>query len=185
MTLNYDAAVAGARALLESCVPMLDDETRCETPARMVRALSEMTSGYHQDPRTFLTVFDDPCDELVMVRNVRFASMCEHHLLPFTGTATVGYIPSGKVVGLSKLPRIVDVYARRLQLQERMTRQIAETIVELIAPLGVGVVVTGEHQCMTCRGVMKPGASMVTSTFLGALRTDAAARAEFLSLASM
>jgi GTP cyclohydrolase I len=120
---------------------------------------------------------------MILVRAIPFTSLCEHHLLPFSGTATVGYIPAGgRVVGLSKLARVVDVFSRRLQLQERLTAEIADTIEQVLAPLGVGVVLRASHSCLSCRGAHKPGAVMVTSRLLGRLR-DTAARAEFLSLA--
>lgn len=164
-----------------------DDPTReglRDTPARVCRALGEMTQGYSTDVAELLAcTFDVPHDSMVLVRGIEFVSLCEHHVLPFTGTATVGYLPGDRVVGLSKLARLVDAFAQRLQVQERMTDQIADAIVEHLHPGGVGVVVTGVHGCMTCRGVRKPGASMVTSALRGAFREDPTARAEFLALA--
>jgi GTP cyclohydrolase I len=155
-----------------------------DTPGRVVRALAEMTAGYAEDPGEILdTTFDDSCDQMVLVRGVEFTSLCEHHILPFIGTATVGYIPDGQVVGLSKLARLVECYARRLQVQERMTEQIADAIDKHLGPLGVGVVVRARHLCMGCRGIRKPGAEMVTSALRGNLLALPAARAEFMQLA--
>jgi len=157
-----------------------------DTPDRVVRALAEMTSGYQLDPAEVLArQFPDDYDEMVVVRGVSFHSMCEHHMLGFSGTATVGYLPApGRgVVGLSKLARLVDLYARRLQVQERLTTQIADAIEEHLEPLGVGVLIAAHHSCMGCRGVRKPEAEMVTSALRGALREKPEARAEFLALA--
>lgn len=154
-----------------------------DTPERVLKAMKEMTTGYSADIANILSVsFDVDFDELVVVRNVPFNSLCEHHMLPFTGTATVGYIPRERIVGLSKLARLVDAYAKRLQVQERMTKQIADAMLEHIQPLGCGVVVRGNHSCMSCRGINKTG-EMVTSSLHGALRLDASARGEFLALA--
>jgi GTP cyclohydrolase I len=154
------------------------------TPARVVRALAELTGGYTQDPAAILaTVFDDSCDEMVVVRGVEFTSLCEHHLLPFLGVAAVGYLPNGRVVGLSKLARLVECYARRLQVQERMTEQIADALDKHLVPLGVGVVLRAKHLCMGCRGVKQPTAEMVTSAVRGNLHELPAARAEFMQLA--
>lgn len=152
------------------------------TPGRVVRALREMTSGYAVDPKEVLsTCFEQYYDEMVILRGIEFASMCEHHMLPFVGEVDVGYVP-GKVVGLSKLARLVDCFAKRLQIQERMTLQIAEAIREHLDAKGVAVVVRARHSCMGCRGVKKPGAEMVTSAMLGVLREKSEARAEFLAL---
>lgn len=153
------------------------------TPGRVTRALAEMTDGYAQDPKDLLDVtFDVAYDEMVVVRGVKFASLCEHHMLPFTGVATVGYIPRDRVVGLSKLARLVDVYAHRLQVQERLTNEIAQAILEHVNPAGVGVVITAHHECMGVRGAKRPDATMTTSALHGAMREDPAARAEFLAL---
>lgn len=155
-----------------------------DTPSRVVRAWAEMTGGYDEDPGTILaTTFDDTCDQMVLVRGVEFTSLCEHHIIPFVGTAAVGYIPDGHVVGLSKLARLVECFARRLQIQERMTEQIADAIDKHVAPLGVGVVLRARHLCMGCRGIRKPGAEMVTSAIRGNLRELPAARSEFMQLA--
>lgn len=179
-------AEAGVRALLRYIGEDPERPGLIDTPSRVVRALAEMTYGMTQDPATVLArVFPDTYDEMVVVRGVEFTSMCEHHMLTFTGTVTVAYVPKvgNGVVGLSKLARLVDVYARRLQVQERLTMQIADAIQDHLDPSGVGVVVAAKHSCMGCRGVRKPGADMVTSALLGTLRSNAAQRAEFLALA--
>jgi GTP cyclohydrolase I len=155
-----------------------------DTPKRYVKALAEMTEGYRIDAGEVLDrEFDEHSDEMIVVRGVTFTSLCEHHLLPFTGTVDVGYIPGeGKgVVGLSKLARLVELHARRLQVQERMTRDIAEDLLKHLEPMGAGVVVRAVHDCMACRGIKK-AAEMITSSLHGAMRDDARARAEFLAL---
>lgn len=157
-----------------------------QTPARVVRAFEEMLSGQYQQPADILkTTFDVACDDIVVVTGIRFTSLCEHHLLPFVGTAAIGYLPNKQVVGLSKLPRLVECFSRRLQVQERMTGQIAEAIDRHLAPLGVGVIVRAHHSCMGCRGVRQQDAEMITSSMLGAFRENATLRAEFLSLLKM
>jgi GTP cyclohydrolase I len=156
-----------------------------DTPRRVVRALEELTRGRHTDPCSVLsTVFEERYDELILVDGIAFASLCEHHLLPFTGTATIGYIPNEpRVVGVSKLARLVEVCAARLQVQERLTSEIADAIGKALDCLGVGVVIRARHSCMATRGVRSP-AVMTTSVTLGALRDKPAARAEFLALAN-
>jgi GTP cyclohydrolase I len=155
-----------------------------ETPRRVVASLAEFTAGYDEDPAKLLAVtFEEHCDEMVVVRGVEFTSMCEHHLLPFVGYASVAYVPDQRVVGLSKLARLVDLFARRLQVQERMTVQIADAIETNLQPRGVGVLLRARHSCMGCRGVRKPEAEMVTSALSGFMRDDPKARAEFLALA--
>lgn len=154
------------------------------TPARVARALEFLTGGHAECPRRVLNdaLFDVKSDEMVIVRDIDFYSLCEHHLLPFFGKCHIAYLPAGKVVGLSKLPRMVDVFARRLQVQERMTEQIAETIMELIKPLGVGVVIEAQHLCMMMRGVEKQNSYAISSAMLGTFREDARTRGEFLNL---
>ncbi|HSK09740.1 MAG TPA: GTP cyclohydrolase I FolE, partial [Vicinamibacterales bacterium] len=154
------------------------------TPARVARAMRFLTSGYQQDPIAILNnaVFEEGYDEMVLVKDIDFYSLCEHHLLPFFGRAHVAYIPNGKVIGLSKIPRLVDVFARRLQVQERMTNQIAETIEQKTQPLGVAVVIEATHLCMAMRGVEKQNSFAVTSAMLGAFRNSARTRTEFLEL---
>lgn len=154
-----------------------------ETPARVVRAWAELTAGYKEDPKVFLSrTFDEKSDEMVILKDIQFYSMCEHHMLPFMGTATVAYMPTDKVVGISKLARVVSCYARRLQVQERMTQQIARAIEDCLSPHGVGVILRAHHLCMGCRGVKQPSTELVTSSLLGKFR-DATVRAEFLQLA--
>jgi GTP cyclohydrolase I len=153
-----------------------------ETPRRVVQALREMTAGYWEDPAEILSkTFDETSDELIVLRGIEFYSICEHHLLPFCGSACVGYLP-GEVVGISKLARLVHCYARRLQIQERLTRQIAAAIEEHLHARGTGVIVRAHHLCMGCRGVKLPGTELVTSAMLGTLRNEAVTRAEFLRL---
>jgi len=153
-----------------------------DTPDRVARMYDELLSGYRQDPFELVNdaLFEVKYDEMVTVRDIEFYSLCEHHMLPFIGRAHVAYLPRQRVIGLSKIPRIVDMFARRLQVQERMTRQIADFIQELLNPYGVAVVVEGLHLCATMRGVKKHGARMITSTMLGAFRKSLATREEFL-----
>lgn len=177
--------VDAVRRLLEFVGEDPNRDGLADTPDRVVRSFAELTDGYHVDVAALLsTQFDARADEMILVTGIDFTALCEHHLLPFTGTATVGYVPAdGKVVGLSKLARVVDAFAHRLQVQERMTEQIASAIVEHTGAIGVGVIVRARHACMGHRGVRKPGAEMVTSSMLGALRDKPEARAEFLALA--
>ena len=152
------------------------------TPERVARMYGELLAGYQTDPATMVNeaIFDVKYDEMVIVRDIEFYSLCEHHLLPFMGRVHVAYLPDGKVVGLSKIPRIVDLFARRLQVQERMTRQIADFIRDLLHPQGVAVVVEALHLCMMMRGVQKHNARMTTSAMHGAFRSNLATRQEFL-----
>jgi GTP cyclohydrolase I len=165
-----------------------DDPTReglKDTPARVARAYEDWFSGYADDPVLFLQrTFEEVegYDEMVVLRDIRFESHCEHHLAPIIGRAHVGYLPSKKVVGISKLARVVDAYARRLQVQEKMNAQIANCIQHILEPKGVAVVIEAAHQCMTTRGIHKTGVTMVTSTMLGAFREDARTRREFLAM---
>ena len=153
------------------------------TPGRVHRMYTELTAGYHVDPDRLINgaIFDVDYKEMVIVRDIPFYSLCEHHLLPFFGTAAVAYIPSHRVVGLSKIPRIVEMYARRLQVQERLTQQIADFLMERVQPQGVGVVLEATHLCMAMRGVQKPGTVMTTSHVLGLFRTRDRTRAEFFA----
>ncbi len=152
------------------------------TPKRVARMYTELLSGYHADPEKIVNdaLFHITYDEMVIVRDIEFYSLCEHHMLPFIGRAHVAYMPDGKVIGLSKIPRLVDVFARRLQVQERMTRQIAEILEQLLEPKGVAVVVEGLHMCTMMRGVKKHDARLTTSAMLGMFRTNPATRQEFL-----
>jgi GTP cyclohydrolase IA len=153
-----------------------------KTPERVVRMYDELTAGYHTDPVKLVNgaLFDVDYDDMVIVKDIDFYSMCEHHMLPFLGRVHVAYIPNGKVIGLSKIPRIVEMFARRLQIQEQMTQQIADFIQEVLDPRGVAVVVEGMHMCSIMRGVKKANASMTTSAMLGSFREDPKTRAEFL-----
>jgi len=155
-----------------------------KTPSRVARSWRFLTSGYEKDVDKVLNgaLYSVACDEMVIVKNIELFSLCEHHLLPFFGNCHVAYIPRGKVIGLSKIPRLVDVFARRLQVQERLTTQIAETIMEKINPLGVGVVIEAKHLCMIMRGVEKQNSVAVTSALLGSFRKDVQTRNEFLTL---
>ena len=165
-----------------------DDPNReglLDTPARVVRAYEEYFAGYHKDPveilsRTFSEV--EGYDEMIVMNDIRFESHCEHHMAPIIGKAHIAYLPDRRVVGISKLARLVDIYAKRLQIQEKMTVQIADTLNDVLQPKGVAVVIDASHQCMTTRGVHKPGASLVTSRMLGAFRSDSATRREFLAM---
>ena len=154
-----------------------------DTPSRVARAYAELFEGLRIDPKDALrTGFEVGHDEMVILKDIPFYSVCEHHLMPFHGVAAVGYIPDGRVVGLSKLARLVEAYARRPQIQEQLTGQIADTLMEVLEPDGVAVVIEAEHLCMTQRGVKKPGSRMVTSATRGIFRTNDVTRAEFLSL---
>jgi GTP cyclohydrolase I len=154
-----------------------------QTPTRVRRMYAELTAGYHVDPARLLNgaVFDVDYSEMVVVRHIPFSSLCEHHLLPFFGTAAVAYIPRGRVLGLSKIPRIVEMYARRLQVQERLTQQVADLLMERLDPKGVGVVMEATHLCAVMRGIRKPGTIMTTSAVLGLFRSNDKTRAEFLA----
>jgi len=154
------------------------------TPERMARALQYLTKGYQEDPERILkdALFEVSYDEMVIVKDIEMFSLCEHHMLPFYGKVHVAYIPKGRVIGLSKVPRLIDIFARRLQVQERLTTQIAETIQRAIAPQGVGVVIEARHLCMMMRGVEKQHSAAVTSSMLGVFRDELDTRQEFLSL---
>lgn len=154
-----------------------------DTPRRVAEAYGDWFSGYREDPRAYMErTFEEVAgyDELIVLRDIEYESHCEHHMAPIIGRVHVGYLPAGKVVGISKLARVVEAYARRFQVQEKMTAQIAQCIQDVLQPLGVGVVVEGAHECMTTRGIHKRGVSMVTSKMLGTFRDDARTRAEFL-----
>ena len=178
-------AAEGARAV-ETLLRVIGEDPHRDglrdTPERVVKALLEMTSGYGESPAEILsTTFDERSDELIVLRGIDFYSTCEHHMLPFHGTAHVGYLP-GKVVGISKLARLVHCFARRLQIQERMTQQIAEAVETHLEARGTGVVVAAHHLCMGCRGVKSPASQLITSSMLGSLRSDPNTRSEFFRL---
>tara|TARA_Y100001960_G_scaffold290949_1_gene331955 strand:- start:476 stop:1123 length:648 start_codon:yes stop_codon:yes gene_type:complete len=180
-----DQAEEAIRTLISWVGDNPDREGLQGTPARVTRAYEEFFAGYDDDPvayleRTFEEV--EGYDEMVVLRDIRFESHCEHHMLPIIGVVHVAYLPTNKVVGISKLARVVEAYAKRLQIQEKMTAQIANTVNDVLTPQGVGVVVEAAHQCMTMRGVHKPGVTMVTSQMLGRFRSDSRTRREFISL---
>jgi GTP cyclohydrolase I len=171
------------REIIEAIGEDAGRESLIDTPARVARMYEELFAGLRIDPREYLAVgFEEGHQEMVIVRDIPFYSLCEHHLLPFHGRAHVGYIPDGRLVGLSKLARVVEAYAKRPQLQERLTGQVADCIMECLDPDGVAVVVEAEHLCMTMRGVKKPGSFVITSANRGHFRKRVATRAEFLSL---
>ncbi len=153
-----------------------------KTPVRVARMYAELLGGMHEDPKKHLSIFSENYDEIVLLRDVPFYSICEHHLMPFIGSANVAYLPSGTVLGVSKLARVVDCFARRLQTQERLTYQIADFIMNSLKPQGVAVVLEASHSCMTIRGIKKPGSVMVTSALRGIFKRDPRSRNEILSL---
>ncbi len=180
-----DEAEAAVRTLLRFACDDPEREGLLDTPGRVVRAYDEWFAGYHVDPvslleRTFAET--DGYDEIVLLRDIRLESVCEHHMAPIIGRAHVAYLPHRRVVGISKLARVVDAYAKRLQIQEKLTAQIANTIDEVLEPRGTAVIIEATHQCMTTRGVHKPGTELVTSRMLGAFRNDPATRRELLSM---
>jgi GTP cyclohydrolase I len=182
---SREQAEAAVRTLLAWAGDDPAREGLLETPKRVVKSYEEFFKGYHMDPEEVLQkTFEEVegYDEMVIVRDIALESHCEHHMVPFVGRAHVGYLPNKRVVGLSKLARVVEVYARRLQIQEKLTAQVADTIQRVLEPKGVAVVIEAEHQCMTTRGVRKPGSMTVTSRMLGAFREDHRTRKEFLSM---
>jgi GTP cyclohydrolase IA len=181
--VSREQAEEAVRTLLQWAGDDPGREGLVDTPKRVVKAYADWFSGYSVDPRDYMRrTFEEVegYDEMVVLRDIAFESYCEHHMAPIIGRAHVGYLPSNKVVGISKLARVVDGYARRFQVQEKLTAQIAACIDEVLKPRGVGVVIDSEHQCMTTRGVHKRGVSMVTSRMVGIFRSDARTRAEFL-----
>ena len=182
---SREEAEAAVRTLLSWTGDDPDREGLIDTPSRVVRAYEEFFSGYAVDPVEFLNrTFSETegYDEIVVLRDIRVESHCEHHMVPIVGRAHVGYLPKNRVVGISKIARLVEAYARRLQIQEKLTAQIANTMQEVLDPRGVAVVIEASHECMTTRGVRKSGAAMVTSRMLGAFRDDPATRREFLTM---
>ncbi|MBI1387793.1 MAG: GTP cyclohydrolase I FolE [bacterium] len=194
--IHLQSAAAAAQTIQEDPIELITHDLIAEigedpgregllrTPRRVAKAWRDLTAGYDQDLNTILNgaVFEEAVDEMVILTDISFFSLCEHHLLPFFGRAHVAYIPNGKVVGLSKIPRVVEMFARRLQLQERLTQQIAQAIDEAIEPRGVAVVTEAEHMCMMMRGVQKTGVDTRASAMLGAFRDNASTRSEFLSM---
>ncbi|THD77216.1 MAG: GTP cyclohydrolase I FolE [Phenylobacterium sp.] len=178
-------AEAAVRTLIEWAGDDPDREGLLETPKRVAKAYRELFAGYETDPRDYLErTFEEVggYDELVLLRDIPVVSFCEHHMLPFLGRAHVGYLPSNRVVGISKLARVVQGFARRLQIQEKLTAQVAEAICDILKPKGVGVVIVSEHSCMTMRGVNTPGVRLTTSHLLGEVRDDPRTRQEFFDL---
>lgn len=182
---SREDAEAAVRTLIRWAGDNPDREGLLDTPARVVRAYEEFYKGYDIDPRAYLEkTFEetDGYDEIVLLKDIRFESHCEHHMVPFIGRAHVAYLPNRRVVGISKLARVVDAFAKRMQIQEKMTSQVANIIDEVLEPRGVAVIIEAAHQCMTMRGVHKPGVNLVTSRMLGAFRDDPSTRREFLSM---
>ena len=178
------ALEAAVRTMLEEIGEDPDREGLQKTPQRVAKALHFLTKGYDEDPLEVLNgaLFTEHHEEMVPMKDINIYSLCEHHLLPFFGRCHVAYIPQQKIVGISKLVRLVEIYARRLQVQERMTNQIAQTLLEVLDPQGVAVVIEAEHMCMQMRGVQKSGSTMITSAMLGTFRKDPKTRREFMSL---
>jgi GTP cyclohydrolase I len=183
--VTEEDALDAVRTLIEWAGDDPDREGLLDTPRRVVKAYRELFAGYDADPREYLErTFEEVggYDELVLLRDIRVVSFCEHHMLPFLGKAHVGYLPNDRVVGISKLARVVHGFARRLQIQEKLTAEIAEAIQDILQPKGVGVVIVSEHSCMTMRGVNTPGSKLTTSSLLGEVRDDPRTRQEFFDL---
>lgn len=181
--MDHEKLVRAARLIIEGIGEDPDREGLRETPERIARMYEEVFSGLHENPGdSFRTIFTEEYDEMVLVKDIPFASMCEHHLLPFIGKAHTAYIPDGKVLGISKLARSVEVFARRPQVQERLTNQIADLIESLIKPKAVAVILEASHTCMTIRGIKKPGSSVITSAMRGYFRKNIATRNELMNL---
>ena len=182
--MNYEKVASGIKTILEEIGEDTTREGLQKTPERVAHSYEFLTKGYREDIKKIINgaVFEEKYDEMVIVRDIDYYSLCEHHLIPFYGKVHVAYIPNGKIIGLSKIPKIVDVFARRLQVQERMTQQIADTLNEALNPDGVGVVVEGYHMCMMMRGVEKQNSLTTTSSMRGIFKEDARTRAEFLDL---
>ena len=181
--VDHERVKTAVREILEAIGEDPEREGLVETPRRIAEMYAELFSGIGEDPRKVLaTTFSESHKEMVVLKNIPFYSLCEHHFLPFHGTAHVGYVPEGRVVGVSKLARVVDILARRPQMQERLTSEIADTIMDGLSPDGAAVVIEAEHLCLTMRGVQKPGTVMVTSAIRGGFRRRGVTRAEFLSL---
>ena len=181
---QMDSLETHVRAILVALGEDPEREGLEKTPARVAAALTFLTSGYREDPETIINgaLFTEEYQEMIVEKDIDFHSLCEHHLLPFHGKAHVAYIPRHKIVGVSKLARLVDAYAHRLQVQERLTNQIAQTIMDCIDPLGAAVVMEAEHMCMRMRGVQKQNSTIITSALLGAFRSQEKTRAEFMTL---
>jgi GTP cyclohydrolase I len=184
MKIDLEKIERNVKEILEILGEDVDREGLIKTPHRVAKAYKHLTQGYHKSVEEVLNgaIFEEKYDEMVIVKDIDFYSMCEHHLLPFYGKVHVAYIPNGKIIGLSKLPRVVDVFARRLQVQERMTQEIADTFEKFLLPIGVAVVVEAYHMCMMMRGVEKQNSITTTSAMHGVFKEDARTRSEFLNL---
>ena len=186
--MNNSDHLEARREIVEKLLKSIGEDTTREgllrTPERVAKSFDELTEGSHQNLEDVVGkgVFKEDCSEMIIVKDIEFYSLCEHHMLPFYGRVHVAYIPDGRIIGLSKIPRIVDMFARRLQVQERMTSQIAEAIQEVLQPKGVGVVADAAHLCMMMRGVQKQNSSTMTSCLVGSFRSDPRTRSEFLDL---
>ena len=183
-SINVPAIENNIKNLIGNLGEDIEREGLLKTPSRVAKAMEFLTNGYRQDVHEILNgaIFKEKYNEMVIVKEIDFFSMCEHHLLPFYGKAHIAYIPNGKILGLSKIPRVVEVFSRRLQVQERMTQQIADTLFETLEPDGVGVVIEARHLCMMMRGVEKQNSLATTSAMLGSFRDDEKTRSEFLRL---
>ena len=182
---SKEEAQAAVRTLIEWAGDNPDREGLIGTPERVARAYQEFFAGYDQDPAALLTTtFEETAayDEMIVLKDIRLESHCEHHLVPIIGKAHIAYLPAGRVVGISKLARLIEIFAKRMQIQETLTSQIAETLQEELKPNGVGIVIEAAHQCMTTRGIRKPGVSMVTSRMLGSFRDDPTVRQQFFEM---
>ncbi|WKZ68437.1 MAG: GTP cyclohydrolase I FolE [Melioribacteraceae bacterium] len=182
--MDLEKVESHVKVLLEEIGEDINRDGLLRTPQRVAKAYEFLTQGYHKDVKKVVNgaIFEEKYDEMVIVKDIDFYSMCEHHLLPFYGKVHIAYVPDGKIVGLSKLPRIVDVFARRLQVQERLTQEIADTLDEILKPKGVAVVAEGYHMCMMMRGVEKQNSITTTSAVHGLFKDDARTRSEFLNL---
>lgn len=181
--MNEDKIAQYIKGIIEEVGEDVSREGLLETPQRVAESMNKLYGGYKENPSDIITVFDNEgYDEMVIAKDIEFYSMCEHHMLPFFGKAHIGYVPDTKIIGLSKMPRLVEVFARRLQNQERLTKQIAETLNKELGPKGVGVIIEASHFCMMARGVEKQSSKMTTSSFAGLFLKDSRTRSEFLNL---
>ena len=180
-TEEEDGPTDNVRRILQHIGEDPNREGLQETPERVIKAWKEICAGYKDDPKNHMTVFEEDCDEMVMIKDMEFVSTCEHHMLPFHGTAAIAYIPDGKVIGVSKLARVFEVYSRRLQIQERIGKQVVNALNEHLRPKGAACIIEASHMCMVCRGVRKQHSKMITSALSGILKQDARARSELLS----
>lgn len=183
LNMNQEKISSLVKQLLSEIGENTNREGLIDTPERVAKSYQKLFGGYQQDPKEMVTVFDNEgYDEMIIAKDIDFHSMCEHHMLPFYGKVHIGYIPSNKIIGLSKMPRLVEVFSRRLQNQERLTKQIADTLMDVLNPRGVGVVVQSAHMCMKARGVEKQNCTMSTSSFTGLFKKEINTRGEFLNL---